>query len=59
MDGFLYEMGIGRVALVGHGLGAVVAVLYALRNPDVVDRVMAVSYPLDETASTPPALPPG
>lgn len=49
IDGFLYEMGIGRVALVGHGLGAIVAVLYALRNPDVVDRVMAVGYPLDET----------
>ena len=48
IDGFLYEMGIARVALVGHGLGAVVAMLYALRNPDVVDRVMAVSYPLDE-----------
>jgi pimeloyl-ACP methyl ester carboxylesterase len=48
IDGFLYEMGIARVALVGHGLGAVVAMLYALRNPDIVDRVMAVSYPLDE-----------
>jgi pimeloyl-ACP methyl ester carboxylesterase len=48
IDGFLYEMGIGRVALVGHGLGALVAILYALRNPDVVDRVMAISYPLDE-----------
>jgi pimeloyl-ACP methyl ester carboxylesterase len=48
IDGFLYEMGIGRVALVGHGLGAVVATLYALRNPDIVDRVMSVSYPLDE-----------
>lgn len=48
IDSFLYEMGIGRVALVGHGLGAMAAALYALRNPDVVDRVMAVSYPLDE-----------
>jgi pimeloyl-ACP methyl ester carboxylesterase len=48
IDGFLYEMGIGRVALVGHGLGAVVAMQYALRNPEVVDRVMAVGYPLDE-----------
>ena len=61
IDGFLYEMGIGRVALVGHGLGAVAAMLYALRNPEVVDRVMAVSYPLDETCvnarlrSAPPA----
>jgi pimeloyl-ACP methyl ester carboxylesterase len=53
VDGFLYEMGIGRVALVGHGLGAVVAMLYALRNPDVVDRVMAISYPLDESRVNP------
>ncbi len=49
IDSFMYEMGIGRVALVGHGLGAVVAILYALRNPDIVDRVMAISYPLDES----------
>jgi pimeloyl-ACP methyl ester carboxylesterase len=53
IDSFLYEMGIGRVALVGHGLGAVVATLYALRNPDIVDRVMAVGYPLDETRVNP------
>lgn len=49
VDNFLYEMGIGRVALVGHGLGAVVATLYAQRNPDIVDRVMAVSYPMHES----------
>ena len=49
IDSFLYEMGIGRVALVGHGLGAVVATQFALRNPDIVDRVMSISYPLDET----------
>jgi pimeloyl-ACP methyl ester carboxylesterase len=49
LDGFLYEMGIGRVALIGHGLGAVVAVQYALQHPDVVDRVMAVSCPLSDT----------
>jgi pimeloyl-ACP methyl ester carboxylesterase len=61
IDNFLYQMGIARVALVGHGLGAVVAMLYALRNPDIVDRVMAISYPLDENSvnarlrSAPPA----
>jgi pimeloyl-ACP methyl ester carboxylesterase len=49
IDCFLDQLGIGRVALVGHGLGAVAAVLYCLRNPGVVDRVMAVGYPLDET----------
>lgn len=47
IDHFLYEMGIGRVALVGHGLGAIVAARYALQHPDLVDRVMAVSYPMD------------
>jgi pimeloyl-ACP methyl ester carboxylesterase len=53
LDRFLYEMGIGRVALVGHGLGAVVAMQYALRHPDIVDRVMAVSCPLNETCASP------
>ncbi len=47
VERFVEEMGIGRVALVGHGLGAVVAVLYTLRHPEVADRLMAVSYPLD------------
>ena len=49
VEGFLEQMGIGRVALVGHGLGAVVAVYLALRRPEVVDRVMAITYPLDES----------
>jgi pimeloyl-ACP methyl ester carboxylesterase len=53
IDKFLYEMGIGRVALVGHGLGAVVATQYALRNPDVVDRVMAISLPLSDVQVSP------
>ncbi len=50
IDQFLEQMGIGRVALVGHGLGAVVSVMAALRNPTVVDRVMAISYPLSESS---------
>ncbi|TLN12602.1 alpha/beta hydrolase, partial [bacterium] len=49
IDGFLEKMGIGRVVLVGHGLGALAAIAYAWRNPGVVDRVMAVSYPLEES----------
>jgi len=53
VDSFLYSMGIGRVALIGHGLGAVVATLFALRNPDVVDRVMSVSYPVAESCVNP------
>lgn len=45
LDEFLNEMGIGRVALIGHGLGAVVSLLYAYRYEDVVDRVMMVGLP--------------
>jgi pimeloyl-ACP methyl ester carboxylesterase len=50
---FMDQMGIGRVALVGHGLGALVAVLFAKRYPEAVDRVMAAAMPLDETMVDP------
>ncbi|MGD0003677.1 MAG: alpha/beta hydrolase [Anaerolineaceae bacterium] len=48
LDSFLDRLGIGKVALVGHGLGAMIALQYTLLHPDMVDRVMAVSYPLEE-----------
>jgi len=44
---FLDEMGIGRVAIVGHGLGALVGFRFAGQRPGSVDRIMAVSSPLD------------
>jgi pimeloyl-ACP methyl ester carboxylesterase len=47
LDRFTNQMGIGRVALVGHGLGGVISLLYASRFPQVVDRVMAISCPLE------------
>jgi len=50
LDRFLQEMGIGKVALIGHGLGALTSILYARRFPDVVDRLMAVSVPFDVSA---------
>ncbi len=45
LDRFLNEMGIAKVALVGHGLGAVVAALFAAKHPFVVDRYMAIGMP--------------
>ncbi len=48
IDSFMNEMGIGRVALVGHGLGALVALYFAQNNPDIVDRVMAISCPMED-----------
>lgn len=48
LNGFLDNMGIMRTALVGHGFGAILALLYAIENPDLVDRVMAVGFPLEQ-----------
>jgi pimeloyl-ACP methyl ester carboxylesterase len=52
LDAFIENLGILHAALpvVGHSLGAVVALLWAARNPDRIDRVMAVSLPLVGTS---------
>lgn len=47
MKSFLEEMGIGKVAFVGHGLGGVVGLHFTYHNPNMVDRVMAVNVPMD------------
>jgi len=53
LDRFLNEMGIGKIALVGHGLGALVGMTFATRFPQSVDRMMAVACPLDYPAVNP------
>ena len=45
VDLFLQEMGIGKVALIGHGLGSIVAMMYAYRYKRFVDRVMVIGLP--------------
>ncbi len=47
LEQFLREMGMGRVALVGHGLGALASLGLCFRSPEVVDRIMAINCPLD------------
>ncbi|MCC7116921.1 MAG: alpha/beta hydrolase [Anaerolineales bacterium] len=47
---FLEEMGIGKVALVGHGLGALVAMSFIKQWPKSVDRMMAINSPMDYDA---------
>lgn len=47
LTGFLDEMGIGKIAIVGHGLGALVGFYFAVQQPGSVDRIMAVNCPLD------------
>lgn len=47
---FLIEMGIGKVALVGHDLGALVALTFVKQQSKSVDRVMAINCPLEYDA---------
>ena len=47
LERFINEMGIGKVALVGHGFGALIGLLYAFRSPETVDRIMVIDCPLD------------
>ncbi len=50
LTGFLDAMGIGKIAIVGHGLGALVGFYFAAQQPWSVDRIMAVSSPLEASA---------
>jgi pimeloyl-ACP methyl ester carboxylesterase len=53
IDSFMDKMGIGKIALVGHGLGAIVALKFAADHSQFVDRVLAISCPLGENPITP------
>jgi pimeloyl-ACP methyl ester carboxylesterase len=46
VDQFMNAMGIGKVALIGHGLGAAVAMLFAAKHAFVVDRAMLICPPM-------------
>jgi pimeloyl-ACP methyl ester carboxylesterase len=47
LDRFMEAMGIGKVALIGHGLGALTAILFANKFPLAVDRLMLVNMPFE------------
>lgn len=49
LDQFMDAMGIGKVALIGHGLGGVVALLYAATRAYVVDRAMMIGLPVNQS----------
>ena len=53
LDDFLTEMGIAKIAIIGHGLGAVVGLMFAESYPKYVDRVMAIGMPLDNSLINP------
>ncbi|MBN1262137.1 MAG: alpha/beta hydrolase [Anaerolineae bacterium] len=43
---FMDQMGIPAVPMIGHGLGGIVAVDFALRMPHLVEQLMLVNVPL-------------
>jgi pimeloyl-ACP methyl ester carboxylesterase len=56
---FMDELGVAPTALVGHSLGATVAVKFAVANPDRVTRLMLVSLPVTGEAINQRLLPIG
>ncbi len=53
LNDFCDKMGIGKIALVGHGLGALVAINFASSYPASVDRLMVVSLPIGRDTLSP------
>ena len=53
LDDFLEALGIGKIAIIGHGLGAVVALAYAAGHESIVDRVMLASLPIGPNTVNP------
>jgi pimeloyl-ACP methyl ester carboxylesterase len=47
VDNFVSNMGIHDAPIIGHALGATVAVEYTVQYPDRVGKIMAVSLPLN------------
>ena len=47
LENFLESLGIGRIAIIGHGLGAVVGLTFASRHTEIVDRMMLTGMPIE------------
>lgn len=46
LDGFIEQMGMQKLTLVGHGLGGVIALYYAAEHPNSIERLMVISFPM-------------
>ena len=46
VDDFVNDMGIRNAPIIGHALGATVALEYAIQRPDQAKKIMAVSLPM-------------
>jgi pimeloyl-ACP methyl ester carboxylesterase len=59
LEQFLEQLGIPKTAMVGHGLGALVTIRFAQKNPDKVARMMLSSLPLFDPGDLNERIPPG
>ena len=48
IDQFLENLGIARIAMVGHGMGAVIGMAFAERFPQYLDRLLLSNLPLGD-----------
>lgn len=46
IDNFMENMGVRDMPIIGHALGATVAIEYAVRYPDRVNKIMTISLPV-------------
>jgi len=53
LNSFMFDLGIGKIAIIGHGLGAVIGLMFAEQYPTLVDRIMAISMPLGSNLINP------
>lgn len=53
LNAFIEQMGIGKIALVGHGLGALVGLFYSRLYPSAVDRLVLTSSPIKKAMINP------
>jgi pimeloyl-ACP methyl ester carboxylesterase len=53
LDDFIDKLGLGKIALIGHGLGALVCILFAARKSHYVDRLLTIGAPVSYTDISP------
>lgn len=53
LGAFMENLGIGRVALVCHGLGALVGVILSRSFPELVDRLVLTAFPVEKSMINP------
>ncbi len=46
LKGFINQLSLKQVTLVGHGLGSVVGIYFAADFPNIVERMVVVSFPM-------------